>query len=451
MSAIDRSSTNGSDRPLLRRLTKSLVVVIVIIPYVALGLYLASKELGHRAMKISSGTYGGLYYKLGDELANILNDGFEGKITFTNIESRGSIENTERITKDQAQLAFAQDGLIAGSNVAALARLYISPLQIVVAKAGPLKNISELKTKGIKFTVYIGEAGSGTRTVSTTVLSHYGISLSDVAVIGDNWSFDEAADALMRGDIEAAFFLTGYGAPAVEKIANDVKARFTLLDLERVPGMTTAYPYLEATTISKASYPSSAKFPDREIHTVATRELLICSRQMSEREAYKIVDVLFKSSSRIVRNFTLLTQLSRIEPERNFYYPLHPGAVAYYTRGQEPPLITWQMVGGVLTYSISLWGAFNVWIKGKRTRDLLKQLQQIDSEYQYPRNAWSEPDSQAYTEALHKIEARALSLLQAASIKTEEYQVVVESIRIRFDEVNRIRRSQDVAFHQTNG
>ena len=83
---------------------------------------------------------------------------------------------------------------------------------------------------------------------------------------------------------------------------------------------------------------------------------------MSERDAYRIVEVLFKSSSKLVRNFTLLTQLSRIEPERNFYYPLHPGAISFYTRSSKPPLVTSPMLSGILTYSVTVWGIVHLWI-----------------------------------------------------------------------------------------
>jgi uncharacterized protein len=343
-----------------KTLVKILVIIGVVTPYLVFGGYLLNKQVERPTLLIASGSEGGLYFKLGAELANTLNNGFDGKLTFTNVTTHGSVDNTEKISRGEVQLALAQDGLQAEPNVAALAKLYNSPLHIVIAKASGIKSILDLKKTGPKTKAYIGADGSGTRTIAEIVLSQYGLSPSDLTVVGDDWSINHAADALMTGDISVAFLLVGYGAPAVERLANDKGGRFTLLGIDRLAGITTAHPYLEASVIPKASYPSALPFPDEDVHTLSTRELLICNSRMSERQAYKILSVLFSSSSKIVRHFTLLTQLSQIDDEHSFYYPLHPGAVSYYTREAEPPLITWQLAGGLVSYSITLWGLFHV-------------------------------------------------------------------------------------------
>jgi len=141
-----------------------------------------------------------------------------------------------------------------------------------------------------------------------------------------------------------------------------------LVSIRRADGIATELPYVSRSTIAAASYPSRIAFPAADTTTVATHELLVAAASLPERDAYKIVETLFTSSSKVVAHFPLLTQLSRIEPDRNFYYPLHDGASAFYRRSGVPALVSPERLAGAFSYSASMVTGALFWVRKRRMK-----------------------------------------------------------------------------------
>jgi len=403
------------------------IAAIAGIPYLAGAAYLLHQWFERPELQILSGNRGGLYFQLGDELAKVLTDGFDGKVVFRNESSRGSSENLEKLEHKQGALGLAQDGLDTSAGVRALARLYNSPYQIVVPAALGISDVGDLR-RTPKLKIFLGAEGSGTWVLSHLVLKHYGLDLGDFQVLGKDWSFEDAADALIHGNVEVAAFLVGFGAPALERIAVD--GRFTLLSVARTPGLGTMYPYLEQITIPAGSYSSLGLFPAKDTRTIATRELLVTREDLSERLAFRIVDTLFSSSTKVVSHFPLLTQLSRIEPERNFYYPLHPGAVAFYRRDDKPSLLTWDKLVGSLGYSVTILTFALVRVRRRRVRALLERIDLLKAQLTTAQPPWKIAEMHA---ELRDIEDSAFQLHRTYKIKDDNYKIVREAIRLCFD------------------
>jgi TRAP transporter TAXI family solute receptor len=403
--------------------------MVVLIPYFAWIAYAFSIWLEHPTFKIGSGGHGGLYFKLGDELAAVLNDKFSGKIRFENLPSKGSNQNVDNIEAGLAQLGLAQDGLDYGPNVQALARLYNSPYHFVVPKSWACKDFTDLKRSGAKpnerIKVFLGAEGSGTRTISLAILGHYGMTQAEFEVVGSTWTFEDAAQALVKGEVDAAAFLVGLGSEAMNKIAS-AGDRFTLVPLLRTEGIVTAMPFLEKTTIFAASYPSTHRFPDQDVMTVSTRELLVASRTISERHAFKIVETLFSSSAQLVSHFPLLTQLSRIEPERNFYYPLHSGASAFYRRSGVPSVVTPERVAAAASYSVSIATAALIFFRRRRVRLLFAELDAI-LESATPATPESHKDA---VDRMAKVQRYAFNLHKDWKIREDGYNAIKEYIAL---------------------
>jgi TRAP-type uncharacterized transport system substrate-binding protein len=129
----------------LRKPVWVLLSGVIALPYLAGGGYLLSGWLERPKISVYSGGHGDLYYQLGGRVAEALNTGLEGKLRFDNVVSQGSNENVERIERGEPVLALAQYGLEADTSVKVLARLYKSPLHIVVRKDLGLTSIQDLK------------------------------------------------------------------------------------------------------------------------------------------------------------------------------------------------------------------------------------------------------------------------------------------------------------------
>jgi NMT1-like family len=190
----------------------------------------------------------------------------------------------------------------------------------------------------------MGGERSGTWTVSQMIVGQCDLSLGSFELKGSTWNFDQTARALLDNHLAVAFFVVGFGSPALNTLAEDGAGRFTLLSVDWAEGLIAAYPFLERSTITHGSYPSIKSFPDIDVTTISTRELLISGDQLSERHAFQFVNSLFSSSSQLVRYFPLLTQLSRHEPQQSFYCSLHPGALSFYRRSSSPASFSWPIV-----------------------------------------------------------------------------------------------------------
>ena len=103
---------------------------------------------------------------------------------------------------------------------------------------------------------------------------------------------------------------------------------FDLLSIDRSEGVTAAFPFLDATTIPMGAYKAAQDFPSTAVKTVATREILICSSDLGNKDVIRILSTLLDHLPDVTLKCCLATQISRLDPERAFYYPLHAGALA---------------------------------------------------------------------------------------------------------------------------
>lgn len=430
----------------VRRLIWVLATIIVA-PFVALAVYLAYAQwIEQPRLILSSGSPGGIYHEAGIVLAGVLSPSF--KITVK--ESAGAVENAARIQATEAQLGFARDGLPdIGSRVRALARLYRSHFQVVTRLDAHTTDVEGviglLRSK--QMTAYVGPMRSGTRVVSELVLKQYGVDIGDIDVHGSDLSLNDAAKAMRRGDIGVGFFSVGLGSEALNSLASD--GRFSLLNLDRADALVTAFPYFDKTTIPAGAYQASAKFPQLPVTTIASYELLICSTDLSDRRAYQIVSTLFSRSSEVMRAFPLLTQLSQVDPEKNFYYPLHPGAASFYRRSTEPAVLSWQLVVGVITYGIttSTWLLF--FLRRRRVAPLLTTLRSLHKMLLTSTSALSVEELHKHRRSLEDVERRAAELFVSEKIKADPYDSVKEYLRVCKAELARHDGSPSAPPHQT--
>jgi TRAP transporter TAXI family solute receptor len=417
---------------------------IVLAPYLLGVAYLVNEWLATPTLILSSGSPGGLYYKAGKDLIPVLNQAFQGKIRFEDNNSQGSNENIDRIERGLAQLAFAQDGLEAGLRVRVLARLYTSPLHIVVRRDTPIANMRDLvpsQKNSKRLRAYFGPSNSGTRIVSELVLAQYGIGVSAFEVLGSqDWTLEAASQALIKGDIDVGFFLVGLGAPAVMDLAKN--GGFTLLNIDRADGIATANPYLDKIEIPAGTYASPTDFPDVPIRTVASHELLVCSRDMSSKTAYRIVEAIFTRTPDLVRTFPLITQLSQVDPQKNFYYPLHPGASSFYKRESAPPLIPWQYAGVAGTYTAALGTGFLIRLRRRRIHHLHMDLNKI--EFAIKQQSGPPPSEtvlNGHRLAVRAVEREAIQLFADGKIKGDPYDSLKDYIKFIHECINECQRS----------
>src|SRR5690348_11984839 len=89
---------------------------------------------------------------------------------------------------------------------------------------------------------------------------------------------------------------------------------------------------------------------EREITTIATKTTLATSTDLSEYEVYQIATKLSEQMHDLIKGIPFnATKVTDTDPQRDLYYPLHEGALSFYSH--DPPFfLNPQILAGIGTY-----------------------------------------------------------------------------------------------------
>lgn len=193
---------------------------------------------------MSAGRQGGAYYLFAQRYQQIL---ARNHVGLEVRETAGSVENLTRLraVEDRADVAFVQGGtsLARGdTDLLSLGSLFYEPLWVFYHGGRPIRRLSELKGRRLA----VGEAGSGTRIVALRLLDDTGVTHTSTLLA--DLGGQDAADALLNGRVDAAFFIGSVRAPVIQSLVKSRNVR--LMSFEQAEAYTRLYPFL-----SKVSLP----------------------------------------------------------------------------------------------------------------------------------------------------------------------------------------------------
>jgi hypothetical protein len=408
------------------------ISIVAALPYlIAIG-YLGYKWFVRPDLAIGSSPPGGTYNPLVNSLTPILNKTLYWH-HFTAKATGGSVDNIQLLKEGKLDFAVVQDGVSAAGEVRALARLYRSPMHIAVRKDTGITNITQLgsSSPNKRWRIYLGPEGSGTRRITMLILEHYGISyvgFDDVGAVTpytatpQNWSFDDAARALLNSRLDGAFLHVGLGSAAVETLSKSPDIR--LVPVDRCDGIVLKHPYLSRMDIPEGTYGGTNVFPESTIKTIATSELLVCRKETSDRVAYEVVKALYQNAGPLlVDNFGMLSQLGPVEASSSLYYQVHPGADAYYKGKGEPALFSWASVIAAIGYSGTVYSFAWEMMRRRRTKRLKLELDNIMERTR--RGEFAAPNGQSVSQELFcQWASRALEQYKDGKISRDSYEML---------------------------
>ena len=308
---------------------KIFMLVIVIFLIFSLG----TNALAQKFIAIATGGTGGTYYPLGGALAQLLSNKVEGLVV-TAQTSGASIANCNLISRHQIETAFSQanttywsytaTGLQAGqepiTNLRGIASLYPETIHIVATKASGVKTIADLKGKRVG----VGAPNSGTEADARIILNAHGLTYDDMSI--DYIDFNEVADRLIDGQIDAGFVTAGYPTSSIINIATIRDLVLVPVDREVAEKLVEEIPYYGITEIPAGIYTGV----EEPVLALATPALWICDSQLDPTLVYKMTKALWENLDILVqvhaqgKNINLDTALAGMA------IPLHPGAELYY-------------------------------------------------------------------------------------------------------------------------
>ena len=312
--------------------SKTILILVLAISLI-MGMLSFGMAAERQFVAIATGGTGGTYYPLGGALAQMLSNNVEGLIV-TAQSGNASIANCNLISRGQIETGFSQanttywcytgTGILEGTppitNLRGIASLYPETIHIVATKAAGIKTIEDLKGKKVG----VGAPNSGTAADAEIILNAHGITFDDIKA--DFLSFNEVAQRLIDGQIDAGFTTAGFPTSSIINIATKRDIVLIPMSAEKIKELVEAIPYYGATVIPGGLY----KGVDEDVPALATPALWVCDAKLSPTLVYKMTkalwehrDVLEKVHSQ-GKNITLETALDGIG------IPLHPGAELYY-------------------------------------------------------------------------------------------------------------------------
>lgn len=275
---------------------------------------------------------GSVYFAIGSMLAKVTNKK-SNLIAAKAVTSGASVANAKAIGKGEAQVALIQNDVtwyawegkyqFEGKPIKALraiGTLYPEPVQIVVRADSGIKTLQDLAGKK----VVVGAAGSGCAATAERVLKSAGV-WDKIEPIYQ--TFEEAAQSLVLGQVDAEFTVIAYPAPAIDQIAVKVPVRLIPIPDDVIKKLhDQGYPFYVKVIIPKGTY----KGMTEDTQTIAVKSTLVVRKDLPDDVVYEITKILYENIDELAKAHQVAKQIDINHAFDGLMIPLHPGAVKYY-------------------------------------------------------------------------------------------------------------------------
>ncbi|MFC3286024.1 TAXI family TRAP transporter solute-binding subunit [Litchfieldella rifensis] len=292
----------------------------------------APATMAQQQLSIATGGTGGTYYPYGGGLAELINNHIEGhsavaEVTGASVENMGLIYRGDSdialALADTVHQAYSGTGDFEGRQLPdtrALASIYPNAVQLVTLADSDIHSLQDLKGKRVS----VGAPGSGTELNARAVLESNGISYDDFTP--QRLNFNETADAIRDGDIDAGFWSVGPPTSSILNLATTRDIRMIGLSDEEIANAREAEPVFAAYTLRAGLYEGM----DEPVKTISIPNVLVVDASMDEELAYQVTKVLFEQTDELIAIHPAANDTTVEFSVESTPVPFHPGALRYY-------------------------------------------------------------------------------------------------------------------------
>lgn len=284
-------------------------------------------------LSIATGGTGGVYYPIGGGFAEIIGRHLDGytavaEVTGASVENMALIHRGDStmalVLADTAYQAYKGEGQFEGrrqvKNTRALASIYPNVIQIVTLADAGINSLQDLKGKRVS----VGAPGSGTEVNSRAVLESNGITQDDFRA--QRLNFNETADALRDGDIEAGLWSVGPPTSSIMSLAATRDITLLSLSEEERANAIKREPAFASFTLPGGTYDGV----DNDTTTLGIPNVLVVNADLDEDLAYNLTKLLFEKKDDLVAVHSAAENLTVDFTLDATPVPLHPGAIRYF-------------------------------------------------------------------------------------------------------------------------
>lgn len=275
---------------------------------------------------ISTGAEDGAYHAFARQYARVLaRDGIALEVR----ASAGAVENLRRLQDpaSEVEVAFVQGGLKAahaGEDAPALvslAAVAYEPLWVFARGRAPVDHLTQLHGKRLA----IGPVGSGTRVLAAELLEANG--LHEARHLLSDAGGQAAAEALLKGEVDAAFLVASDQSPLVRSLL--ARKDVQLVNFATAEAYVRRFPHLSRLVLPRGSISFVDDLPPRDIELVSPTARLIARDDAHPALLY----LLLQAATETHRRAGLFQRAGEFPAPRPGEFELSPEAERYFRQG----------------------------------------------------------------------------------------------------------------------
>ena len=243
--------------------------------------------------------------------------------------SEGSLDNLKRLSDPQVNVdvGFVQGGIASlgdANNLMSLGSVFYVPVLVFYRAPQPIKFLSELNGKRIA----IGREGSGARVLAETLLKANGIEAGSKSKLVD-LEGKAAQDALVKGEIDAAFVMGDSATPATMRDLIHTEG-IRLFDFVQGDAYVGRFRYLTKLGLPPGSLDLGKNTPPQTLTMVAPTVELIARPSLHPA----LSDMLIQAAQEVHGRATLLQKAGEFPAPLEHEYRVSDDAQRYYKSGK---------------------------------------------------------------------------------------------------------------------
>jgi len=306
-------------------------------------------------IRIGTGSTAGTYFPIGGLIGNAISNppgsrpcdrggscGVPGLIAVAQ-STAGSVQNINAVNDGSMEMGLSQADVAywayfgTGSfqdqtrleSLRALANLFPENIHLVARADAGIETLDDIKGQRVS----IGGPGSGSQIDAKLILSAFGIRFSELTLV--DLDIEESTEAMVDGDIDALFYVSGAPALAISDLAQRIELKFVPIEGPVAEKLTKIFPFFVSGSIPAGVYGDNPETPTLDVGAV-----LVVNAEMPKDLAYGITRAIWHpNTAAVYANGHPRAQFMTIDrATRSIGFRLHRGAVRYYAeQGILPP------------------------------------------------------------------------------------------------------------------
>jgi len=280
-----------------------------------------------RHIAIATGSPDGAYYAFGQAYSEILQ---KYGYTLEVITTAGSLENLQLLDQDDGgvDVAFIQGGIHLqppSNELISLGSLYYEPLWVFHAAGLGISQLSELRDRRLG----VGREGSGTKVLAMGLLALNDVSVQNTKIFSLGW--EKAAEMLIQGEIDAAFFVTAYDSPVIRQLL--YSKNIQLMSFQRAPAYAVRLHYLSMLNLPQGALDFVENIPPSNTTLLGTTTQLVARAEIHPA----LIELLLQAATELHRAGGLFEKAGEFPAPKHLNFKLSKEAEHFYKSG--PPFL----------------------------------------------------------------------------------------------------------------